>query len=93
MDIRGGVDDPFNISLEENKKENIASPSVSLTLGEEDQESNKSDFESHMAELKNQQRENDAGNDGVKDVKAPWVNLFKDNRKVKENIKLKAFEN
>ncbi|XP_022880390.1 uncharacterized protein LOC111397618 [Olea europaea var. sylvestris] len=52
-----------------------------------------SDFQSHATELKNQKEENLVGIIGVKEVKAPWVNLFNDNRKMEENIKLKAFDN
>lgn len=44
-------------------------------------------------ELTNKQGENAAGIDDAKVVKTSWLNLFKDNRKVEENIKLKAFEN
>lgn len=67
------------------------SPSVSLTLGDDDTVSINSESQSHTAEVNHDKEDNAAGNVGGKEVKVPWSNVFKDNRKIEENIKLKSF--
>lgn len=81
------------LKLVENLKVITPSPSVSLTLGENNTDSNKSDFELNSVKMPNQNIVNDASIYDVKKNKASWVNLFKDNRKLEENIMLKPFVN
>lgn len=78
-------------SLVEHKKVILPSLTVSLTLGEEDTVSENSDFETQSVKSNNQS--NVAVSKGGIENKAPLVNLFKDNRKMDENIMLKLFEN
>lgn len=62
------------------------SPSVSRTLGIED-----TDSENSIEKPKNGNR--DANGDKNSAVKAPWVNLFKDNREMDVGLKLRKIEN
>ncbi|XP_022878006.1 uncharacterized protein LOC111395991 [Olea europaea var. sylvestris] len=91
--LAGGIDTSLKSNLMENNKVILPSPSVSLTLGANDTESENSDFESNMVVSKENKTVNGAGIGDGKDNKAPWVNLFKDNRKMEDNIKLKPFHN
>lgn len=77
----------------ENIKLSLPSPNVSLTPGENDKQSDDSDVMLNISDLKQQENVIDAGNVVAKDTKAPWVNLFKHNRKMEDNIKLKFVVN
>lgn len=68
---RDGVDAILKTNKVEINKVNFPSPSVSLTFGEDDTEFEKSEFESHTAEMKNQNNLNAAGIVGLNDIKAP----------------------
>lgn len=61
----------LEVCPEKHRQESVASPMVSLTLGEEDMKSEEFDFESQTVELKKHQVKNDAGIEGQKDGKAP----------------------
>lgn len=63
-DGKKDVDDSLEVCREEHSQESVASPMLSITLGDEDTESDESNFVPQTAEVKKQQMKCNAGDDG-----------------------------